>query len=112
MIINFSSFFYYLSFSRAKEALQNAKKFPKKVLPDQKYRSYLLDKFNTIYCKPKWVKRAESKVPDSDSDDEVIGFAGNLKAESTRLEADTLKFSKCAHLTLQLNLRVSIIMKH
>lgn len=73
-----------------------------------------MDKFNNIYGKPKWVEKAEdNKTLDSDSDDDqIIGFAGDLKTESTRLQPDTLKFSKCASITLQLNLKVNNLFIH
>ncbi|XP_074604965.1 U3 small nucleolar RNA-associated protein 18 homolog wicked [Brevipalpus obovatus] len=90
---------------RAGEAFHDVKKYPKKVEPEQSYRSYLVEKFTGIYGQPRWVKKAEKRSAVNDSDDdedgEKVAYTSETKRKGIRLEKDILKFTRCACLNLQ-----------
>ena len=81
-----------------------SRKLPKRVAKEDNYRSYLENKFNDLYKRPKWALKTNKDTKDSseseDSDDDDISrTARNFKVKSDVLDKGILRLKKCTDLT-------------
>lgn len=98
------------------QGFDGARKLPKKVEPEQRYKDYLESKFTSLYKTPKWAKKEEKKKKtdsdesdSDDSDDELMRTAGNFIAKTNQIEKDYLDIKNCSKLTKNFNLKVMIL---
>ena len=88
------------------EGMARADKLPKKVVGEQKYKTYLEQKFETIYKKPKWAdpsveknKRHQNDSSEDDDDDiPLSSVARKISTPGKKLTGGKLNFKKCAAL--------------
>lgn len=86
----------------ANEGFTGVKKIPKKVDPEDTYKSYLERKFTSIYKTPKWATGKKSKPESDDSSEEddlsISKRAGKLLGKSKELSRNFLNYKRCTPL--------------